>query len=348
LTGYFWFLSQLSFAFYDQRISVDSQVPRNALNSATRQATEQSGMGVQTTVVFTDLHGSTAVFEALGNAKATQAVTQITAWIGQQCVLNGGRIVKTLGDGVLAMFPDGQHALNAVVELQRAHSKRIMRSPQALRMPMRIGVASGEVEIVAGDCYGDAVNVAARLCDLCGPYQIWSNASALEGVRETNGMTFRILGPINIRGRAEPCNVSQIEWHEDIASDFLTMQADLDPKDAALERDALGREVELTWLGQSKRFKSFELPIQLGRVRDADFVVNDPRVSRIHARLEWRNGSVVFVDASSYGSWIRFLDTTGSDVLLRREECVLHGKGELALGASFSDASVPVVSFSIL
>ena len=305
-------------------------------------------MGVQTTVVFTDLHGSTAVFEALGNALATEAVTQITTWIGEHCVVHGGRIVKTLGDGVLVMFADGQRAVNAVVELQRAHSKRMMRSPLALRMPMRIGVASGEVEMVAGDCYGDAVNVASRRCDLCGPYQIWSNASALDGVRETQGMTFRVLGPINIRGRAEPCSVYQIEWHEDLASDFLTMQADFDPKDAPLERDALGREVELTWLGETKRFKSFELPIQLGRVRNADFVVNDPRVSRIHARLEWRNGSVVFVDASSYGSWVRFLGATGSDVLLRREECVLHGKGELALGASFSDASVPTVSFSII
>jgi adenylate cyclase len=126
------------------------------------------------------------------------------------------------------------------------------------------------------------------------------------------------------------------------------MQGDLDPSQVSGERDVLGREIELTWLGTTKRFKSFELPIQLGRVRDADFVVNDPRVSRIHARLEWRNGSVVFVDASSYGSWVRFLGTTGSDVLLRREECVLHGKGELALGASFADASVPTVSFSIL
>lgn len=305
-------------------------------------------MGVHTTVVFTDLHGSTAVFEALGNALATETVTQITTWVGQQCVLSGGRLVKTLGDGVLAMFPDGQSAINAVVEMQRAHSKRIMRTPLALRMPMRIGVASGDVEIVAGDCYGDAVNVASRLCDLCGPYQIWANEAAVGSVHESAGMTFRILGPINIRGRAEPCTVYQIEWHEDMASDFLTMQGDLDPAHAAGERDALGREIELTWLTTTKRFKSFELPIQLGRVRDADFVVNDPRVSRIHARLEWRNGSVVFVDASSYGSWVRFLGTTGSDVLLRREECVLHGRGELALGASFSDASVPTVTFTVL
>jgi adenylate cyclase len=304
-------------------------------------------MGVQTTVVFTDLHGSTAVFEALGNALATETVTEITTRIAQQCVQNGGRVVKTLGDGVLAMFPDGQGAVNAVVEIQRTHSNRLLCLDPELRMPMRIGVASGEVEIVAGDCYGDAVNVASRLCDLCGPYQIWANAAALVLARESHGTSFRILGPINIRGRAEPCTVFQIEWHEDVGSDYLTMQGVLDSA-ASGERDALGREVELTWSNTTRRFRSFELPVQLGRVRDADFVVNDPRVSRIHARLEWRNGSVVFVDASSYGSWVRFAGTTGSDVLLRRAECVLHGKGELALGASFADASVPTVSFSIL
>jgi class 3 adenylate cyclase len=304
-------------------------------------------MGVQTTVVFTDLHGSTAVFEALGNAKATEAVTEITNWVGQQCVQAGGRLVKTLGDGVLVMFSEAQNAVDAVVHIQRAHSKRILRVPANLRMPMRIGVASGEVEVVAGDCYGDAVNVAARLCDLCGPSQIWANAAAVNTIEEGPGMTLRVLGPINIRGRSEPCTVYQIEWHEDVASDFLTMQGELDPAHTTGDRDALGREVELSWLGTTKRFKSFDLPIQLGRVRDADFVVNDPRVSRIHARLEWRNGSIVFVDTSSYGSWIRFFGATGSDVLLRREECVLHGKGELALGASFADASVPTVSFSI-
>lgn len=304
-------------------------------------------MGVQTTVVFTDLHGSTAVFEALGNALATETVTEITGWISKQCVQGGGRVVKTLGDGVLAMFPDGQSAVTAVVDLQRAHSKRVLNSPPELRMAMRIGVASGEVEIVAGDCYGDAVNVASRLCDLCGPYQIWANAASLTLATETQGTSFRVLGPINIRGRAEPCVVYQIEWHEDLASDFLTMQGALDPAQVSEERDALGREVELTWSGNTRRFKSFELPVQLGRVRDADFVVNDPRVSRIHARLEWRNGSMVFVDASSYGSWVRFSGTKGSDVLLRRAECVLHGKGELALGASFSDASVPTVAFAI-
>jgi adenylate cyclase len=111
--------------------------------------------------------------------------------------------------------------------------------------------------------------------------------------------------------------------------------------------DALGREVELQWNGVTKKFKSFDLPVHIGRIRNVEFAVNDPRVSRTHARLEWRNGSVVLVDVSTYGSWVRFAGASGSDILLRREECVLHGEGVLALGASFADATVPTVAFKV-
>ena len=304
-------------------------------------------MGVQSTVVFTDLHGSTAVFEALGNALATETITNITAWIAAQCEQTNGRVVKTLGDGVLALFPDSASAVKVVVELQREHVIRMLRISKVKAMPIRIGLATGDVELVAGDCYGDAVNVAARLCDLCGPSQIWSDAASLQNVSEAKGVTFRILGPINIRGRAEPCTVYQIEWREEEVSDFLTMQGEIDPLLVPGETDVLGREVELRWMEHSQSFKSFELPVHIGRVRNVEFMVNDPRVSRTHARLEWRNGSVVLVDVSSYGSWIRFAGAIGSDVLLRREECVLHGEGELALGASFADPNVPTVHFKV-
>ncbi len=304
-------------------------------------------MGVQATVVFTDLHGSTAIFEALGNARATQAVTDITAWIAGQCTALGGKVIKTLGDGVLVLFQEPKNAVKAVVNIQRLHNKSVHPGGADVRMPIRIGLASGEVEMVAGDCYGDAVNVAARLCDLCGPHQIWANASALSTVDEANNVTFRVLGPINIRGRAEPCTVYQIEWMEEVQSDFLTMQGALDPEYAAGDIDVLGREIELQWNGITKRFKSFDLPVHIGRIHNVEFPVNDPRVSRTHARLEWRNGSVVLVDVSTYGSWVRFSGITGSDVLLRREECVLHGEGELALGASFVDSTVPTVAFKV-
>lgn len=303
-------------------------------------------MGVHATVVFTDLFGSTKAFEALGNARATQAVTQITTWIAEIIGSHGGRVVKMLGDGVLALFQDNPSALNAVIEIQRAHQKHITQLSAPNRMPIRIGIACGDVELVAGDCYGDAVNVAARLSDLSGPHQIWANSAALDDVNEADDVRFRVLGPIHIRGRAEPCTVYQVEWQEDVPTDVMTMQADLDPLLDSPQIDVLGGQIELGWTDKSKTFKSFELPIHIGRMRQLEFVVNDPRVSRTHARIDWRNGCVMLVDVSSYGCWIRFTGG-GSDLLLRREECVLHGQGEIALGSSFADLSAPIVKFSV-
>lgn len=302
---------------------------------------------VETTVVFADLMGSTGVFEATGNAKATQVVTGLTNWISEVCVAHGGRVVKTLGDGVLAIFPNGPGAINSVVEMQRLHQKRLDGTPASMRMPIRIGVASGAVEIVAGDCYGDAVNVAARLSDLSGPHQIWASHTVLDHYgKSPDGMRFRPVGPISIRGRAEPCSVYQVEWKAEENSAFLTMQADLQPAVSGVGPDALGGQIELTWAGTVQAFKSFDLPVHIGRVRHVEFVVNDPRVSREHCRIDWRNGSVTLVDVSTYGSCVRF-NGGGSDLLLRRDECVLHGRGEIALAATFADANVPMVSFSV-
>jgi len=49
---------------------------------------------------------------------------------------------------------------------------------------------------------------------------------------------------------------------------------------------------------------------------------------------------------SSYGCWVRF-SGDGSDLLLRREECVLHGEGEIAMGSSFADLTSPIVRFTV-
>ena len=303
-------------------------------------------MSVQTTVVFADLMGSTGVFETIGNARASRVVTQLTQWIGDIFVAHNGRVVKTLGDGVLAVFPRAPDAISAVVDVQRSHQKRIASAATTTRMPIRVGVARGDVEFVDGDCYGDAVNVASRLSDLSGPHQIWANNLSLEQSEEGDGVRFRPLGPITIRGRAEPCAVFQVEWHENANSDFLTMQASVDSQTQQLSKDVLGGEIELIWLDVRKRFRSAQLPIHIGRVSQAEFVVNDPRVSRAHARIDWRSGSILLVDVSTYGSWVRF-SGGGADLLLRREECVLHGRGEIALGASFADLSVPTVMFSV-
>lgn len=302
-------------------------------------------MGVNTTVVFADLTGSTGVFESLGNAKATEAVTRLTQWIGKVCEAHGGRVVKTLGDGVLIVFPEAIEAVEAVVELQNNLPKRVQSWPDSHRMKLKVGVASGDIVEVDGDCYGDAVNVASRLSDMCDADEIWTTDAVIDQVSHM-ATRYRSLGLLNIRGKAEPMAVYSIDWEEE-TSEFLTVQASLNMLKPPVDTSAT--TIELSWLVNKASYPSERMPIQLGRVIETDFVVNDPRVSRTHARIEWRHGSFVLVDVSSYGTWIRFTGDAGStELVLRREECVLHGSGEIGLGAPFSDFSAPIVAFNLV
>lgn len=300
-------------------------------------------MDVNSTVVFADLTGSSRVFEAMGNARATDTVTRLTQWIGSVCQAHGGRVVKSLGDGVFAIFSNAATAMPAVIELQRYHQKRLMTWPVPLRMALQIGVASGEVVEVEGDCFGDAVNLASRLSDLAGPGQIWATDAAIAQLGEA-GVRHRDLGLITIRGRSEMSAVHRIDWQEEMTS-FLTLPAALTP--LRLPDSSLG-QIELAWLDVRSTFLTEELPIHLGRVSDAQFVVNDPRVSRLHARIELRHGSCVLTDLSTYGTWVRFHGNGGpsQEVALRREECVLHGSGEIGLGAPLSDFTAPTIAFN--
>jgi len=303
-------------------------------------------MGTQATVVFADLTGSTRVFEAMGNVRATETVTRLTQWIGQVCEAHGGRVVKKLGDGVFARFDKGTEAAGAVLEMQRHHQKRLQSWPMPLRMELQVGIASGDVEEVDGDIYGDAVNIASRLSDLAGPGQIWATEPVVAQLRNFE-VSHRNLGPISIRGRNEVLVVYRIDWQEEV-TEFLTMPSPLGA--STRPPDSSFGQIELAWLDVRSMFSAEQLPIHLGRVDEAEFVVNDPRVSRLHARIESRHGSCVLIDISTYGTWVRFHGRAGDsgEIALRREECVLHGSGEISLGAPLSDFSAPTIAFNTM
>lgn len=301
-------------------------------------------MSVLSTVVFADISGSASLYETLGNERATEAITHITQWIGGTIEAHRGRIVKNLGDGVLGIFGDAASAVSATAAMLRGHHERVNRWPQRLRMGIRVGVASGEVVDVDGDCYGDAVNVASRLCERAGPAEIWATEAAVLLSGAAPSVWYRKLGMMEIRGKAEMLTLYQVEWRENEAPDSLTMQAALASNFAPV--DSILGQIQFWWHGIDLSFTSTDVPVQIGRATDARLCINDPRVSRLHARIDWRNSGFVLTDMSSFGTWVRF-DGSDVPVQLRRDTCILHGNGEMALGVSFADTSAPVVKFQV-
>lgn len=140
-------------------------------------ATEAPAAGLDLTVgtltfLFSDLTGSTALYERIGDAKAYAVVQQHFRQMEAAVSRNGGAIVKTMGDAVMATFASPTHAvraaLEAVAESEREHGD--------LGIGIKLGVHEGACLAVRAnerlDYFGTTVNVAARLQGKAGTGQL--------------------------------------------------------------------------------------------------------------------------------------------------------------------------------
>ena len=104
---------------------------------------------------------------------------------------------------VLGLFAEPGAAVLAAVAMMREHRQWFAPQASLPHVAIHIGLASGEVVEVDGDCYGDAVNVAARLCERADAAEIWASEGVVAGLPMPQGTSFVRLGHLDIRGKAE-------------------------------------------------------------------------------------------------------------------------------------------------
>src|SRR3954465_551413 len=165
-------------------------------------------------VVFADLVGSTGIFERLGDETAGRFVTQLTTALAKIFEQHTGRVVKLLGDGLFVVFPQETQAITACIAIQeRLQQKPVYPGGTGTPVQMQMGIESGEVVEIEGDCYGDAVNSAARLADLAGADQILTTSRVREARPADQQARLRSLGPMYLRGKQEVTEVFRVDWN---------------------------------------------------------------------------------------------------------------------------------------
>jgi len=297
------------------------------------------------TVLFADLRGSTALYETLGNAEATSVVTHTVSAMARAVPACHGEVIKTLGDGLMAVFSTPADGLQAALQMHEALDQLVSRGRErgasaGLRgLRLQVALARGEIVEMGGDCFGDAVNVAARLVDLASDNETLITADVLTGLAPELRRRFRSLDWMHLRGRAEPVQVHVLGGRR--ALDLAPTQFGAVP--STLEPEA----VRLLWLGINEVYDGERMPVVLGRSPQAHFRVDDSRVSRSHARLDWHGGVFQLTDLSYNGTYVRFGDAE-EVVSLRRGSCTLHGHGVIGLGGSPNDPGAPCVRFELL
>jgi class 3 adenylate cyclase/tetratricopeptide (TPR) repeat protein len=161
-------------------------------------------------IVFTDLVGSTALFQGLSPEDADDVRRRHFAGLRRALQEHGGREVKNLGDGLMAVFTSASGALACAVALQQTVDSA--GRGEGVSLGLRVGVSAGEVVHEEEDYFGDAVVEAARLCARCQSGQILAAEVVRLLAGRRSALAVRDVGPLDLKGLSDPLPTVEILW----------------------------------------------------------------------------------------------------------------------------------------
>lgn len=163
------------------------------------------------TILFTDLVGSTSLFDRQGDESADALRREHFAALRRAVAAHGGREVKSTGDGLMVAFSSAVAAVRCAVEMQRATA--------AMGQQLRVGVDAGEPLPEGDDLYGTPVIVASRLCDAAGAGEILASEVVCQVAGRRVAELIQPVGAMRLRGIGERVGAAQVAWREEPGRD---------------------------------------------------------------------------------------------------------------------------------
>jgi class 3 adenylate cyclase len=283
-------------------------------------------------VLFVDISGSSRLYVELGDAPASKRVRDCLSLLQRVVEDNAGRVIKSVGDGLMCEFIDVNRALEAAKAMQVAVASG---TDSSAKLGIHVGCHYGQVIENAGDLYGGTVNIASRVAGVARAGQVITTQEIVNLLRDELQWELRVLDSISVKGRRDELAVFEYLWQAP-ADRTVAVAPAARPQNARLRLNFRGREVWLDRLGSGS--------VTLGRDPACEVSVHDREASRQHATIEVRGNKFVVIDHSSNGTYVAWEITT--ETWLRREEMILPPRGRISLGHSTFAPGATVVEFS--
>jgi adenylate cyclase len=276
--------------------------------------------GSEAAILFVDVSGSTRYFERYGEVAGRAMIAGCFDIVVPQIGRYGGKVVKTLGDGLLAVFDRASDLVGAARAVHLAIEEANRARPVAERVFVHCGGDFGPVaHDAAGDVYGDTVNVAARLQVLAARDKTFVTSDVVTALDPGEREQMRYLGSFPVEGRDAEVETYEVLWAGGRGTVAIT-------RSPATLRSHLLVEFKGTVLELAPDRNG----LTMGRDSGNDLVVEDAAVSHDHAEIVRRKGLFYLIDRSTNGT---FLQLEGkAERHIRHEEHPLEGQGRLLLG----------------
>lgn len=159
-------------------------------------------------VLFTDIEGSTALAEAIGDQRWSALIGDHFQVLADIVRRHRGQFVKSLGDGSLSSFSTATDAIAAAVEMQQA----VAAENSELRLGIRIGIHTGDVVQSRGDFFGSVVNKAARITTAAAAGEILVSDATRAMVGKEAGFKFADAEDVPLKGLKGKHVLRRLVW----------------------------------------------------------------------------------------------------------------------------------------
>lgn len=161
------------------------------------------------TFLFADVRGYTRFTQDHGDEMAARLVERFAAVTKQAVQTRGGQFLELRGDEVLAVFGSARQAIRAAVDAQARYARETEAHPDT---PLRVGIGidAGEAVPIEGGFRGEALNLAARLCNLANPGEVLATEGVVYLGRQVQGVGYAERGLVPIKGFADPVRVIRV------------------------------------------------------------------------------------------------------------------------------------------
>ncbi|MBV8049553.1 MAG: FHA domain-containing protein [Acidobacteriaceae bacterium] len=166
-------------------------------------------------ILFTDIQGSTAYFEKYGDLAGLSMVHQCNSLLEDVVSKRGGRVIKNIGDAIMASFESCEQCVRTAVEMQQQLKEVNAGKKDEDCTRIRIGAHYGVGIVKSGDVFGDVVNVASRVQSLALPQQILVSDSLFKEVAACN-LEIVPLGRFQLKGKSEEREIYEVRWNQSL------------------------------------------------------------------------------------------------------------------------------------
>jgi class 3 adenylate cyclase len=285
-----------------------------------------------TAVVFADIAGSSKLYKEVGNDQANRQISEIVDRLIFITREFGGTVIKTIGDEIMAHFTQPSAACEASIEYQQIGE---------LSLPIRVGMAWGDVIEKDNDLFGQAVNDAAAVAKIARGRQIITTQDHFDQVVEDHRFRFSAYDEVKLKGSQETTRIYRIDWEP--ANNTYTIDATAIKASYTPVHNQLTLTFSCPEPIEPVVLTDENTPYHIGRSKSSCHLTTDsPLASRDHCHINFQYGKFVLVDHSTNGTWVR---SQNQDVYLRREELPLIGKGDIYLGKKTGEDCDYIIHF---